>query len=95
MTNAFSRLAFVAAAFLVVPSTAAHSGDPIPGVDVSLEQIPGGRYATVGQCRRNGGAMVRRSGKTYCARRAKTAIRHGTPAVRYKPRKKRRRRQSF
>lgn len=34
--------AFITATFLLLTATAASAGDPIPGVDVSLEQIPGG-----------------------------------------------------
>ncbi len=95
MNLTLSRLALAGAFYALIPVSIANSGDPIPGVDVSLEQIPGGRYATAGQCRSRGGSVVRRSGKTYCAKRVRRAVRKGTGTFRVRKSKKRRRRQSF
>ena len=75
MTKAILRLAAATLFCVAVPLSDARPGDPIPGVDVSLEQIPGGRVATTGQCRSKGGSVVRRSGKTYCAFRRRTGTR--------------------
>ena len=49
------------------------AGDPIPGVDVSLEQVPGGvrGIATESECERLGGYIVKKEGKTFCALRKK------------------------
>jgi len=55
----------------------ANAGDPIPGVDVSLEQIPGGVYKTESDCVKHGGSIVHKQGKTFChakARAMKTEI---------------------
>jgi len=45
------------------------AGDPIPGVDVSLEQIPGGVYRTPAECVRSGGRVTHQNGKQFCQRR--------------------------
>jgi len=45
------------------------AGDPIPGVDVSLEQIPGGIYRTPEECVRKGGRVVYQNGKQFCQQR--------------------------
>ena len=43
------------------------AGDPIPGVDVSLEQIPGGKIASQSQCLNRGGKILKKDSGTYCA----------------------------
>lgn len=45
------------------------AGDPIPGVDVSLEQIPGGIYRTPAECVRKGGRVIHQNGKQFCQRK--------------------------
>ena len=47
-------------------SAAFAAGDPIPGVDVSLQQIPGGIYHTQGDCLNQGGSIVHKHGNTFC-----------------------------
>jgi len=47
-------------------SLAFAAGGPIPGVNVSLEQIPGGVYHTQGDCLKQGGQIMHKRGKTYC-----------------------------
>jgi len=44
----------------------ANAGDPIPGVDVSLEQIPGGVYKTESDCVNHGGSIVHKQDKIFC-----------------------------
>jgi len=65
----------------------ANAGDPIPGVDVSLEQIPGGVYKTESDCVKHGGSIVHKQGKTFCnmkARIMKSEMSRGS----YQPRSK-------
>ena len=52
------------------------AGDPIPGVDVSLEQIPGGTFKTPEECVRKGGHVINRNGKQFCrmSQKMKTEI---------------------
>ncbi len=47
-------------------SSAFAAGDPVPGVDVSLEQIPGGIYHTQGDCLKQGGTIVHERGNIFC-----------------------------
>ena len=44
----------------------AYAGDPIPGVDVSLEQIPGSVYKTESDCAKHGGSIIHKQGHTFC-----------------------------
>jgi len=47
----------------------ANAGDPIPGVDVSLEQIPGGVYKTESDCMKRGGRIVNKGGNVFCKKK--------------------------
>jgi len=47
----------------------ANAGDPIPGVDVSLEQIPGGVYKTQSDCVKHGGRIVNKGGNVFCKKK--------------------------
>jgi len=51
--------------FLFIAGSA-YAGDPIPGVDVSLEQIPGSVYKTESDCVKHGGSIIHKQGKTFC-----------------------------
>ena len=84
------RVSFVGIAILLpLPALA---GDPIPGVDVSLEQIPGGIYQSQQDCTRvAGNTVVIRNGVTFCKGPA-TAISHNSSRSNFsmisKPKKK-------
>ncbi len=45
---------------------ASAAGDPVPGVGVSLEQIPGGIYHTQRDCTKKGGMVIQIQGVAYC-----------------------------
>jgi len=50
------------------------AGGPIPGVNVSLEQIPGGVYHTQGDCLNQGGQIMHERGKTYCVMKRRSGF---------------------
>ncbi|RMD47610.1 MAG: hypothetical protein D6832_05660 [Alphaproteobacteria bacterium] len=72
---------------IVLSAAGAWAGDPIPGVDVSLEQIPGGRFAgrridSDADCRAIPGAqVVVVNGKRMC--RVPKAISHNSSRSNY------------
>ena len=65
-------LVFGMAALAFVTLPPAFAGDPVPGIDISLEQIPGGIKTTVGKCRSDGGKVVQQGGKWVCTGVVKT-----------------------
>ena len=75
MKHFCARVAMLAVGGLMLSVSnppAVHAGDPIPGVDVHLEQIPGGEHVRdKNHCRRLGGKVVKKGGRTYCALRKK------------------------
>jgi len=74
---------------LFTASLANAAGDPVPGVGVSLEQIPGGVYHTQSDCIRRGGSIIHKNGRTYCNSHArkrvtvKEILKDGSDGVRY------------
>lgn len=67
----------IAVAGLLTVSSPSWAGDPIPGVDVSLEQIPGPQFANSAACTAVEGArIVVAEGKTWCE--LPTAISHNS-----------------
>jgi len=50
-----------------ISSLAYAAGGPIPGVNVSLEQITGSTIPTESECLRTGGKIIHKRGKTFCA----------------------------
>jgi len=51
---------------MMIPLSAAIAGDPVPGIDVSLEQIPGGIYKSTTDCLNVGGTITHKNGKKFC-----------------------------
>lgn len=55
------------ATMVVSLSGAARAGDPIPGIDVAVEQIPGGKIASKSHCRQMGGKVFSKKSKIFCS----------------------------
>jgi len=64
------RLLLILSLFFAA-SLAQAAGDPVPGVGVSLEQIPGGVYHIQSDCTKRGGSIIHKNGRTYCSSHAR------------------------
>ena len=67
MTIRFIGALLCGGLFIFAVPAYAVQGDPIPGVDVSIEQTPSGAMIKAGACKNNGGSVVKQGTKWVCA----------------------------
>jgi len=79
MTIRFIGALLCGGLFIFAVPAYAVQGDPIPGVDVSIEQTPSGAMIKAGACKNNGGSVVKQGTKWVCA---------GLPAQQQTPNKR-------